>query len=259
MQLFERVQQSLGIVTGGVGIFDGQQIGFVFGVAAEFLDGEWSGESAYIGSSRARGARNVSNRVDNAADVTSSHGAGGVAGGNVGDLVGHHGGEFGFIIGGENQCAVHIQKSAGKAVGAGNIAGVDDLDREGNLRIGIADDLLSKAVDVGVYGIVVNDLGGAVESGGDVAAEFELAFHRVQVESVPDTALADVLDVVFLGLLGVFRSFFTGCFDRWKRRWLPGLRCGRGHRDHGAENESECAGQASRSRVDFSLGFIEAG
>src|SRR5690349_2494385 len=181
MQLFERVQQSLGIVAGGVGIFDGQQIGFVFGVAAEFLDREWSGESAYIGSSRARGAGNVSNRVDNAADVTSSHGAGGVAGGNVGDLMGHHGGEFGFIIGGENQCAVHVEKSAGKAVGAGNIAGVDDLDGEGNFGVGIADDLLSEAVDVGVHGIVVDHLGGAIETRRDIAAEFELALYRVQV------------------------------------------------------------------------------
>src|SRR5689334_17288055 len=106
MQLFERVQQSLGIVAGGVGIFDGQQIGFVFGVAAEFLDGEWSGESAYIGSSRARGARNVSNRVDNAADVTSSHGAGGVAGGNMGDFVGMAGGGSGLVMAGGNGRAV---------------------------------------------------------------------------------------------------------------------------------------------------------
>src|SRR5690348_11496067 len=209
MQLFERVQQSLGIVTGGVGVLDGEQIGFVLGVAAEFLDGEWSGEAAYIGGTGTRGPGNISHRVDNAADVTSSHGAGGVAGGNVGDLVGHHGGEFGFIIGGENQGAVHIQKSAGKAVGAGNIAGVDDLGGEGNFGVGIADDLLSEAVDVGVHGIVVDHLGGAIETRRDIAAEFELALYRVQVEAVADAALADVVDVVFLWL--PFGSFLIGC------------------------------------------------
>ena len=82
--------------------------------------------------------------------------------------------------------------------------------------------------------------------------------HRIyRLKPWPIPQLADVLDVVFLGLLGIFLSFFSGCFHRRRvsRLGATGLKTEIAR----AENEGKRAGQASRSRVEFSLGFIEAG
>ncbi len=38
-----------------------------------------------------------------------------VAGGDVSDLVRHHAGQFGFIVGRQNQAGVHIEEAAGQA------------------------------------------------------------------------------------------------------------------------------------------------
>src|SRR5207302_1759819 len=112
------------------------------------------------------------------------------------DFVGHDGGELGLVIGRQNQSAVDVEKASGKAVGAGNVSRVDDFDGERNFGVGVANDLLSEAVDVVIDRLVVDDLGGTIKAGGEVAAQFEFPLSGIEIETMPDAALADVGNIV---------------------------------------------------------------
>jgi len=43
----------------------------------------------------------------------------GVAGGEMGDFVGHHAGQFGFALGGKNQRAIYVEEASRKSVRPG--------------------------------------------------------------------------------------------------------------------------------------------
>ena len=94
--------------------------------------------------------------------------AGGVTGGDVSDFMGDDSGQFGFIISGEDESTVDVKKSAGEAVGAGDVSGVDDFDGEGYFGVGEADEFLGEAVDVVVDGGIGNGSGQAIKRGGKV-------------------------------------------------------------------------------------------
>src|SRR5207249_1989555 len=66
-------------------------------------------------------------------------------GGNVGDFMRHDCGQLGFIIGREDQAAVHIEETAreGECV---DLIRLDDLDRERNLRIRVSNEVLADAL-----------------------------------------------------------------------------------------------------------------
>ena len=100
-----------------------------------------------------------------------------MSGGHVSDLVGHDGGEFSFAFRCSDQCAVDVEKSARKSVGAGNVAGVDDLYGEWNISIGVNDDSLGEAIDVLVDDGIMDDLGAVIEGRGHSFAEFMLALE----------------------------------------------------------------------------------
>ena len=63
------------------------------------------------------------------------------------DLVRHHAGEFGFVVGRENQSAVDVEESAGQREGVDFIV-IEDLDGEGHARVGVAHQVLTNAIDV---------------------------------------------------------------------------------------------------------------
>ncbi len=70
-----------------------------------------------------------------------------MAGGDVGDFVGHNAGELGFFLGAQDQAAIDIEKPAGKSEGV-DFVGIDDFDCKGNTGVGITDEILADAVDV---------------------------------------------------------------------------------------------------------------
>ena len=63
------------------------------------------------------------------------------------DFVRHDSGELGFIVSGEDEAGIHIKESTGKREGI-DLVRFDNLDGEGNLRIRVANDVLSDAIDV---------------------------------------------------------------------------------------------------------------
>ena len=80
-------------------------------------------------------------------DVAARLLAGHVAGRDVRDLMRHHSGQFGFVVGGQDQPRVHVEESAGKRERV-QFVGVNDLDGERHLRIGVPHQVLAHAVDV---------------------------------------------------------------------------------------------------------------
>src|SRR3954447_16600481 len=198
VQFFESVQQCLRIVAGSIGILNGEKVSFVLGIAAELLHGKRSGKSANVSGTGACGSRYIGDGVNDPADISPRHSSSGVAGGDVSDFVSHHGGELGFIISRKNQGAIHIKETAGQAVSAGNVAGVDHFYGKRNLGVGVADDFLSQTIDVRIHLIVVDRPGGAVEACSHVAAKFEFMFYGIEIEAAANAALPNVLDVVFL-------------------------------------------------------------
>ena len=67
--------------------------------------------------------------------------------GNVSDFVRHHAREFGFVVGGENQTFINVEKSAGQGEGIHFVA-VNNFNSEGNFRVRVQHDVLTYAVDV---------------------------------------------------------------------------------------------------------------
>ena len=114
---------------------------------------------------------------------------------DVGNLVRHHAGQFGFIIGGENQAAVDVEESAGKSERV-DLVGLDDFDREWNFRIRVADEVLSDAVDVFVDRRIVDQLDLAFDFGRQLAAHRNFFFEGDEVDAaLVDIAVSDVVDI----------------------------------------------------------------
>ena len=70
-----------------------------------------------------------------------------VAGRDVRNFVRHDSGELGFIVSRENEAGIHIKESTGKREGI-DLIGFHDFYSEGDLRIRVANDVLSDAIDV---------------------------------------------------------------------------------------------------------------
>src|SRR5215467_4894648 len=148
MQFFEGVEQGLGIISAGVSVFDAQEVGFVFGVTAELLGGEGASDSSGVFEKNAGWSGEQCGVVDKAYEFFAGHGAGGVASGNMGDLVGHQGDELCFSVSGGDEGAVNVEESTRKSVGAGNVTGIEDFDGERHIGVGVEHDSLSQSVDV---------------------------------------------------------------------------------------------------------------
>ena len=70
-----------------------------------------------------------------------------VVGADVGGLMGHHAGQFGFFVGIQNQPGVDVEEAARQSQGV-DLVGVDDLDGERHLAVGVLHDVLADAVHV---------------------------------------------------------------------------------------------------------------
>src|SRR5439155_21465880 len=107
-----------------------------------------------------------------------------------------------FVIGSENQAAVDVEESAGKSECV-DFVGIDDLDGEWHLRIGIANEVLSDAVDVLVYGRIIDEFDLPLDFSSHLPAHSDLFFKGDEVDaSLVNVAIPDIVDIaVLLGAL----------------------------------------------------------
>ena len=120
---------------------------------------------------------------------------------DVRDLMRHHAGQLGFGVRFQDQARVDEEEAARKREGV-DILGVDHLDRERNLGVGIAHQVLAHAIDVlGDLGIV-DDLGLPLDLLRQAFAERDLLLDRVDVQPGVDLAVADLIGIVILFVSG---------------------------------------------------------
>ena len=101
---------------------------------------------------------------------------GAVPRGHVRDLVRHHARQFRFGIGAQDQSAIHVEKSARQRERIHHI-GIDHLDREGNLRVRIAHQVLPHAVHVFGHDRIVDQLRRALHFLRQALAQRDLALE----------------------------------------------------------------------------------
>src|SRR6266853_2928048 len=134
-----------------------------------------------------------------------------VAGGYMGNFVCHNSSEFCFVVGGLNKPGIHIEKSAGKCEGV-DVIGVDNLNGERNLRIGVAHQVLAELVDVFSDLRVGEQPGRGFHLRGIVLAHSDLALQAIPVaKTAPasDFSITDgvnVADAVVVVSLYCWRS-----------------------------------------------------
>src|SRR6266404_5496515 len=110
-----------------------------------------------------------------------------MTGGNVSNFVGHHAGQLGFIVSGEDQARINVEETAGQREGI-NVVRINDLDDEWHLRIGVADQVLAQPVDVFADSRISDQLGGGLDLQGVVLAHRDLLFQTVPVSEAAAAA-----------------------------------------------------------------------
>src|SRR5216683_2926485 len=226
VDLLEELDVGLGIVAGLVHVLEAEPVGLALEVAGELEEGQRDGElGGLVDAIAGPGALGEDDQGDGA-DLRVVHAgrlASGVVGADVGGLVGHDAGELRLLVGGHDEAGVDVEEAAGKSHGV-DLVGVDDLDGEGDLAVGVLDDVLADAVDVLDDDGIGDHVGGLLDLHG-----VGLAVADLPVDGVPvaHAAAADVsgaygVDVVFATLLDVGVEVFAGGRER------VGLRLGGG-------------------------------
>ena len=116
-----------------------------------------------------------------------------MAGADVRNLVRHHAGQFRFVVGGKYQARVHKEEAAGKRKRI-DLIGVDDLDNERDLGIGVTNKVLSDAVHILGNHRVLHHLSRAVYLLGETSSQRNLLFDGVPVAHAPAAAYVAVSD-----------------------------------------------------------------
>src|SRR6266550_132624 len=153
------------VVAGLIHVLESEEIGFTFGVAAELQVGHGDRQvQALINAVAGPAAGSEQNQRDGG--ELHQFALGGVfravTGGHVGNLVGHNAGKLRLFHSVQDQAAVHVEEAAGQCEGV-DFVGIDHLDGEGNSRIGIANQVLTNAVDVFGDHWIVNEFRGALD------------------------------------------------------------------------------------------------
>ena len=150
VDLFEELNEGLRIVAGLVHVLQAKPVGLGLVAAGELEEGDRDGElRGLVDAVAGPGARGEDDERDGADlhVVHLCHLAGGVVGADVGDLVGHDAAEFGLFVSSEDEAGVDVEEAAGQRHGV-DLVRVDDLDGEGDLAVGVLDDVLADTVDV---------------------------------------------------------------------------------------------------------------
>ncbi len=116
--------------------------------------------------------------------------------------MGHHPGQFRLVVRRQDQALVDVEKPAGEGEGV-HLVGVNDLDVEGDLGVGVLDDVLSEPVHVFVDDRVFHQPGGLLELARHLFAQFDFFFERDPVGENPpdaprDVPVPDIFDIFVL-------------------------------------------------------------
>ena len=114
----------------------------------------------------------------------------------------HDSGKFRFVVRFEYQAFVHIEIAARKGEGI-DLVGIDNLDVERDLGVGVFDDILADAVDVFAYNGVFHKARRLLEFGCDLGAQFYFLLQGYEIgenfENPPgNITIPDILHVAVL-------------------------------------------------------------
>src|SRR5262245_885078 len=148
LQFLKESDQCIGIVTGCPHVLCSQAIGFFFGTAGKFEEGQRDQETANLLSDVS--AESTEDKQRNRSIVEQlpfGHLLDAVTGRNMRDLVRKDAGHFRLIVGCLEQSAIDIEKAAREGEGV-DVIRIDHLDREGDFSIGMQHNILRYPVDV---------------------------------------------------------------------------------------------------------------
>ena len=216
--------KACGIVAGLVHVLDAEPVGFGLVRAGELEEGHGDRElRGLVDAVAGPGALGEDDERDGAdlRVVHAGHLAGGVVGADVGGLVRHDAGELGLFVRGQDQAGVDVEEAAGQGHGV-DLVGVDHLDGEGDLAVGVLDDVLADAVDVLDDDGVGDQVRGLLDLHGVLLADADLPVGGVPVAhaAAADVARADGVDVVLAARLDVGLRVLAG---RWEDVGLASL------------------------------------
>jgi len=114
----------------------------------------------------------------------------------------HHARHFRFLVGRQDQPRVHIKEPAGQRHRVDHV-GIDNFDRERNLRVGIAHQVLPDPVDVLRHHRIVDHLHLRLNLLGERAAHGHLFLDAVPVAHAASAAYVAVAHRIDVGLAAV--------------------------------------------------------
>ncbi len=125
-------------------------------------------------------------------------------------------GKFGFLVGIEDQARIDVEEAPWQGHGV-DLVGVNDLDGEGHLAIGVLDDVLAHTVHVFGDGRVGDKAGTLLDLGGIHLAHLDLGVGRVPVAhaTAADIAIAHGINIVDAAGLDV--DLFAADFNDFSR------------------------------------------
>src|SRR6202048_512209 len=200
LDLLKEGDEGLRIVAGLVHVLEAEVVSLRLKVAGELEEGHGDGELHRLVDAVAGPAVAGHHDERNGAElgvVHARHLAGGVVGADVGYFMRHHASHLGFLVGIQDEAGVHVEEPAGQRHGV-DFVGIDDLDGERNLAIGVLDDVLADAVDVLGYHGVGDEFGALFDLRGVGFAHLDFAVGRVPVAhaAAADFAIADGVHVL---------------------------------------------------------------
>jgi hypothetical protein len=195
LDLFEEVHKSRWIVPGLVHVLQAQHVGFGFKSAREGQEAHGNQNAGALINPVAGPAAHENERDGcQIGDLAARRLARTMARCHVGDLVRHYAGQFRFGIRFQNQPGVDEEESTrqGECI---DILAVDHLNGERHLRIGIAHQILPNPVDILGDNRIVDDLGLPLHFLGELFAERDFFFDRVEVNAFTDVSIADLIGI----------------------------------------------------------------
>jgi hypothetical protein len=117
---------------------------------------------------------------------------------DMGDLMGDHARQLSFVVGGFDQTAIDVKKTAGQCERI-DVRRINHLDRHRYFDIGVDDYVLRDAVDNLEDDRVVKEFRVPTRFSGHPPADRDLFLQRIEIElAFVDVALADQLRILLL-------------------------------------------------------------
>src|SRR5947209_6098192 len=206
LQLFKESHKSVGIITGLVHILQAQVISFCLKATGKLQEGQREANSGKLAGCITGAAAHKNQRNgENVCELRFGRSTGSMAGGYVGDLMGHHTGQLCLFISSQNQSGVHVEEAARKGESV-DFVGIHNFDRERHLSIRVTDQVLADAVYILIHHRVLNHPHALFDLLGIFLAHADFFFNRIPVHAA-ELAVADGVYVIFAAIM-LWLGFF---------------------------------------------------